>query len=60
MLLRDRGVISSGSALASGYLRYSDESSKIVINAGSDLKTYIYYFLSWVNLGLIPTSIHDL
>ena len=28
VLRRDRGVISSGSALASGYRRYSDESSK--------------------------------
>ena len=31
VLRRDRGVISSDSALASGYRRYSDESSKIKI-----------------------------
>ena len=42
VLRRDRGVISSDSALASGYRRYSDESSKIkIITSPTDLNKWL-------------------
>ena len=43
VLRRDRGVISSGSALASGYRRYSDESSKTkVIYSSINLNLHLF------------------
>ena len=53
VLRRDRGVISSDSALASGYRRYSDESSKIkIITSQTYLKNSWEMQVSVLNLHL--------